>query len=60
MVRAIVGTLLDIGLKKTSLIEFKNIIKSKDRTKAGASAPAKGLYLTSIKYPISIYNDVRD
>ena len=59
MVRAIVGTLLDIGLKKTSLIEFKNIIKSKDRTKAGASAPAEGLYLTSIKYPISIYNDVK-
>ena len=54
MVRAIVGTLLDIGFKKTSLEEFHEIIKSKNRSKAGTSAPAKGLYLTKVLYPESI------
>ena len=57
MVRAIVGTMLDVGISKTSLDEFKNIIESKDRSNAGASAPAKGLYLTEILYPNSIYLD---
>ena len=57
MVRAIVGTMLDVGIYKTSLDEFKNIIESKDRSNAGASAPAKGLYLTEILYPNSIYLD---
>lgn len=56
MVRAIVGTLLDVGNHKTSLEDFHNIIQSKDRSKAGASAPAKGLYLTKIVYPDSIYD----
>ena len=54
MVRAIVGTLLDVGFKKTSLEEFHEIIKSKDRSKAGTSAPAKGLYLTKVTYPNNI------
>jgi tRNA pseudouridine38-40 synthase len=56
MVRAIVGTLLDVGNHKTALKDFHNIIQSKDRSKAGASAPAKGLYLTKIVYPDSIYD----
>lgn len=56
MVRAIVGTLLDVGNHKTSLEDFHNIIQSKDRSKAGASAPAKGLYLSNITYPASVYN----
>lgn len=51
MVRAIVGTLTALGEGKIDLVEFENIIKSKDRTKAGKSAPAKGLFLTEIKYP---------
>lgn len=54
MVRAIVGTLLDVGNEKISLQEFRNIIESKDRTKAGASAPAHGLYLTKVVYPETI------
>ena len=54
MVRAIVGTLLDVGFEKTSLSEFKEIIKSKDRSKAGTSAPAKGLFLTKVIYPEQI------
>ncbi len=50
MVRAIVGTLVNVGLYKISLEEFKQIIASKDRSKAGFSAPAHGLYLTKIDY----------
>ena len=56
MVRAIVGTLLDVGNHKTSLEEFQKIIQSKDRSNAGASAPAKGLYLSEIIYPDSIFH----
>jgi len=58
MVRAIVGTMIDIGTKKTSLKEFDRIIQSKDRSMAGASAPSRGLYLTHIDYNNSIFKDV--
>ena len=51
MVRSIVGTLLDVGLNNTSVEEFKAIIEAKDRSKAGMSAPANGLFLTKIEYP---------
>lgn len=51
MVRAVVGTLLEVGYHKISIKEFHEVIKSKDRTRAGASAPARGLYLTEIRYP---------
>ncbi|WP_445159202.1 tRNA pseudouridine(38-40) synthase TruA [Mesohalobacter salilacus] len=51
MVRAITGTLIDVGLGKTNYEEFINIIKSQDRRRAGKSVPAQGLYLTDIKYP---------
>ena len=54
MVRAIVGTLLEIGYKKITLSDLFKIIESKDRSKAGASAPAHGLFLTKITYPESI------
>ncbi|ADV47825.1 tRNA pseudouridine(38-40) synthase TruA [Cellulophaga sp. E16_2] len=54
MVRAIVGTLLEVGLGKIDISNVKAILKSKDRSKAGASAPAKGLYLTSVLYPDNI------
>jgi tRNA pseudouridine38-40 synthase len=54
MVRAIVGTLIHVGLKKISLNEFEEIIISQDRTKAGPSAPAHALYLTNITYPKEI------
>ena len=42
-------------MQNTSLADFHQIIKSKNRVNAGASAPAKGLYLTQIKYPNSVY-----
>lgn len=51
MVRAIVGTLLEVGKGKLSVLEFQEIIEQKDRGAAGASAPAKGLFLSGIKYP---------
>lgn len=54
MVRAIVGTLLELGEGKISLQEFENIIISRDRNKAGKSAPAKALFLNSIKYPFAV------
>ncbi|MEN8125102.1 MAG: tRNA pseudouridine(38-40) synthase TruA [Bacteroidota bacterium] len=54
MVRAIVGTLMEVGLGKITIREFKKIIESKDRTKAGASAKAKGLFLTKITYPFDL------
>jgi tRNA pseudouridine38-40 synthase len=50
MVRAIVGTMINIGLGKINLDDFEKIIESKDRGKAGFSVPAHGLYLTQIEY----------
>jgi tRNA pseudouridine38-40 synthase len=50
MVRAIVGTMVNIGLGKVSLDDFEKIIASKDRSQAGFSVPAHGLYLTKIEY----------
>ena len=50
MVRTIVGTLVEVGLGKISPDDFKKILKSKDRSKAGATAPATGLYLVEVKY----------
>ena len=55
MVRAIVGTMLLVGKEKISVKEFKKIMDSKDRTKAGPSAKAKGLFLTNVNYPSHIY-----
>src|SRR6185369_130924 len=50
MVRAVVGTLLDVGTKKISIHDFQEIIKGKDRKKAGMNVPAEGLSLVSVKY----------
>ncbi|NVK53324.1 MAG: tRNA pseudouridine(38-40) synthase TruA [Flavobacteriaceae bacterium] len=50
MVRAIVGTLVDVGKHKITKEDFRKIILSKDRSNAGLSVPAKGLFLTSITY----------
>ena len=55
MVRSIVGTLVDVGLGKKSLEEFNQIILSKNRAKAGVSAPAKALFLHQINYPPSTF-----
>lgn len=55
MVRAIVGTLLDVGSGKLSIVEFQSILKGRDRKKAGANVPPQGLYLTKVKYPKTIF-----
>lgn len=55
MVRAIVGTLLEVGLGKISISDFEKIIESKNRSKAGASVPAHGLFLTRVEYPNKIF-----
>jgi len=57
MVRAIVGTVLEIGQGKRPISWMHEVIKGKDRSLAGASAPAHGLYLTDIGYPKHIFID---
>ncbi|MGY0391929.1 tRNA pseudouridine(38-40) synthase TruA [Bizionia sp. KMM 8389] len=57
MVRAIVGTLINVGLGKINLNDLHNIIQSKSRQEAGYSVPAHGLYLTHISYPETIKHD---
>lgn len=54
MVRALVGTMLDVGRKKINVEEFDAVIRGKDRRKAGKSALACGLYLTRVEYPKSM------
>jgi tRNA pseudouridine38-40 synthase len=51
MVRAIVGTMMDLGQHKISIEDLRLIINSQDRCKAGESVPSKGLYLTRVEYP---------
>ncbi|KAB1154172.1 MULTISPECIES: tRNA pseudouridine(38-40) synthase TruA [Tenacibaculum] len=50
MVRAIVGTLMDVGQGKITIDDFRKIIESKNRSNAGTSVPAKGLFLTKVAY----------
>lgn len=51
MVRAVVGSLIDVGRGKIDVAGFGEIIESRKRERAGASIAAKGLYLTDIQYP---------
>ncbi len=55
MVRAIVGSLLDVGRGKTNQTDFENIILSKKRTSAGRNVSPAGLFLTEVAYPESIW-----
>ena len=50
MVRAIVGTLLEVGMGRISLSEFEQIILSKNRKNAGRAVPAEGLFLMEVNY----------
>jgi len=54
MVRAIVGTLLEVGKGKLKPEDMKDIIEAKDRSKAGYSAPAQGLFLEEVRYPFEL------
>ena len=55
MVRAIVGTLVDVGRGKLSVDDFCRIIEAKDRCRAGSSAPGNALFLTDIVYPEHLF-----
>lgn len=54
MVRAIVGTMINIGTGKIQVSDLHTIIKSKDRSDAGYSVPAHALYLIEVAYPEEI------
>lgn len=55
MVRAIVGTLIEVGRGKLSVEGFRRIIEQQDRCKAGTSAPAQALFLVNVEYPETIF-----
>jgi tRNA pseudouridine38-40 synthase len=55
MVRTLVGSMLPIGMGKSSVEEFEKSLLAKDRRKAGPAAPAEGLFLTRVEYPESVY-----
>ena len=55
MVRAIVGTLFEVGRGRMTIDEFNAVIEAKNRCKAGVSVPAQGLYLIDIQYPDRIF-----
>lgn len=55
MVRAIVGTLYDVGRGKLSVEGFCRIIEDKDRSKAGTSVPGNALFLIDVEYPKDIF-----
>lgn len=55
MVRALVGTLVETGRGRITPEEFEKILLTKNRSAAGVSAPAKGLFLTDIEYPEEIF-----
>ena len=55
MVRAVVGTLFEVGRGKMTIEQFAEVITQHTRTAAGDSAPAEGLYLTKIVYPEEIW-----
>ena len=55
MVRAVVGTLFEVGKGKMTEAQFKAVIEAKDRCRAGHSAPAEGLALVEIMYPKNNY-----
>jgi tRNA pseudouridine38-40 synthase len=55
MVRAVVGTLIEVGRSKLTIDQFREVIEAKNRSNAGFSVPAHGLYLVEVKYPDDIY-----
>ncbi|GAB2788837.1 tRNA pseudouridine(38-40) synthase TruA [Rhabdobacter roseus] len=56
MVRALVGTLLEVGLEKRTVADFEQVILAKNRKQAGAQAPAHGLFLTEVGYPAELFS----
>lgn len=56
MVRAVVGTLIEVGRGRMSLDEFRLVIEGKQRTQAGESMPAKALFLERVDYPFTTHH----
>ncbi len=56
MVRAIVGTLLDVGRGVLTIEQFREIIEKKDRCSAGTSVPGNALFLADVTYPEEIFD----
>lgn len=55
MVRAIVGTLVEVGRGKMSVDDFRKVIEDKNRCSAGSSVPAHGLYLCDVGFPEDLF-----
>ena len=55
MVRAVVGTLLDVGRGKLTAEDFRSVIARRDRSLASSSAPPQGAFLSRVTYPETIY-----
>jgi tRNA pseudouridine38-40 synthase len=55
MIRAIVGTMLEVGRGKLSENDFVDVLKAKDRRRAGKAVSPDGLYLNQVDYPAEIY-----
>ena len=55
MVRALVGTMIEVGTKKITVKDFESIVLSKNRNEAGVSITGKGLHLENIEYPSTIF-----
>lgn len=51
MVRAVVGTLLEVGRGKLTIGDFRRVIEQKDRCRAGTSVPGNALFLVDVAYP---------
>ena len=55
MVRAIVGTLVDVGRGRYTVEQFEEIVRSLDLSRSSSSAPAQGLFLSDVRYPAEIF-----
>lgn len=55
MVRAVVGTLVDVGRGRLTVDEFRDIVASRDLSRSSAGAPASGLFLNDVKYPDDVF-----
>ncbi|MFB6340684.1 tRNA pseudouridine(38-40) synthase TruA [Saccharicrinis sp. FJH62] len=60
MVRAVVGTLLEVGKHKITVDEFESVIREKDRGKAGTSVPGNALFLTDVVFPTNLFQRKAD
>lgn len=60
MVRAIVGTLLEVGRGKLTIDGFRKVIEAKDRCKAGVSVPGHALFLVDVSYPGEVFEGTGD